>query len=148
MSEFSSVLLSFSAISSNDTSPVSFSWGSDEIFSDCVGASEFCNSAKSSFDTCIFSGTFLALFEGKIGADASNQWLKYNKLRPDYEQYTADLKYIEKRNKKLEAEYEKKLLENAEELTKQQIELDAVALEKQKLVDEMNKLKGKKNSPK
>ena len=55
---------------------------------------------------------------------------------------------IEKRNKKLEAEYEKKLLENAEELTKQQIELDAVALEKQKLVDEMNKLKGKKNSPK
>ena len=56
--------------------------------------------------------------------------------------------WIEKRNKKLEAEYEKKLLENAEELTKQQIELDAVALEKQKLVDEMNKLKGKKNSPK
>ena len=55
---------------------------------------------------------------------------------------------FEKRNKKLEAEYEKKLLENAEELTKQQIELDAVALEKQKLVDEMNKLKGKKNSPK
>ncbi len=29
-----------------------------------------------------------------------------------------------------------------EELTKQQIELDAVALEKQKLIDEMNELKG------
>ena len=35
-----------------------------------------------------------------------------------------DLKYIEKKNKKLEKEYEKKLLENVEELTKQQIELD------------------------
>ena len=34
--------------------------------------------------------------------------------------------------------------ENAEELTKQQIELDAVALEKQKLIDEMNELKVKK----
>ena len=50
------------------------------------------------------------------------------------------------------------MLENAEELTKQQIELDAVAAEKQKLIDEMNKLKGieteekkslkKNNSPK
>ena len=37
------------------------------------------------------------------------------------------------------------MAENAEELTKQQIELDAVALEKQKLIDEMNELKnGKK----
>ena len=34
------------------------------------------------------------------------------------------------------------MAENAEELTKQQIELDAVALEKQKLIDEMNELKG------
>ena len=44
------------------------------------------------------------------------------------------------------------MLETAEELTKQQIELDAVAAEKQKLIDEMNKLKGvkkeKNNSPK
>ena len=80
--------------------------------------------------------------------EALKKWKKYDKLRPDYEQYTADLKYIEKRNKKLEAEYEKKLLENAEELTKQQIELDAVALEKQKLIDEMNKLKGKRTHSK
>ena len=57
-------------------------------------------------------------------------------------------KYIEKKNKKLEAEYEKKMLENAEELTKQQIELDAVALEKQKLIDEMNELKGIKTKEK
>ena len=60
-----------------------------------------------------------------------------------------DLKYIEKKNKKLEKEYEKKMvLENAEELTKQQIELDAVALEKQKLIDEMNELKGIKTEKK
>ena len=67
---------------------------------------------------------------------------------PDYEQYTADLKYIEKKNKKLEKEYEKKMLENAEELSKQQVELDAVAAEKQKLIDEMNELKGVKTEKK
>ena len=33
------------------------------------------------------------------------------------------------------------MLENAEELSKQQVELDAVATEKQKLIDEMNELK-------
>ena len=43
---------------------------------------------------------------------------------------------------------QKKMLENAEELTKQQIELDAVALEKQKLIDEMNELKGIKTKEK
>ena len=56
----------------------------------------------------------------------------------------------------IEKEYEKKMMENAEELTKQQVELDAVAAEKQKLIDEMNELKGvktekksqKNNSPK
>ena len=35
-----------------------------------------------------------------------------------------------------------------EELSKQQIELDAVALEKQKLIDEMNELKGIKTKKK
>ena len=40
------------------------------------------------------------------------------------------------------------MAENAEELTKQQIELDAVALEKQKLIDEMNELKGIKTKEK
>ena len=99
------------------------------------------------FHAMIQSGTPCP-YNGKIGNEALKEWKKYDKLRPDYEQYTADLKYIEKKNAKLEKEYEKKLLENAEELTKQQIELDAVALEKQKLIDEMNKLKGKKNSPK
>ena len=103
------------------------------------------------FHAMIQSGTPCP-YNGKIGNEALKEWKKYDKLRPDYEQYTADLKYIERKNKKLEKEYEKKMLENAEELSKQQVELDAVAAEKQKLIDEMNELKGvkkeKNNSPK
>ena len=99
------------------------------------------------FHAMIQSGTPCP-YNGKIGNEALKEWKKYDKLRPDYEQYTADLKYIEKKNKKLEAEYEKKMAENAEELTKQQVELDAVAAEKQKLIDEMNELKGIKTEKK
>ena len=99
------------------------------------------------FHAMIQSGTPCP-YNGKIGNEALKEWKKYDKLRPDYEQYTADLKYIEKKNKKLEKEYEKKMLENAEELSKQQIELDAVAAEKQKLIDEMNQLKGIKTEKK
>ena len=93
------------------------------------------------FHAMIQSGTPCP-YNGKIGSEALKEWQKYDKLRPDYEQYTADLKYIEKKNKKLEKAYEKKMKENAEELSKQQVELDAVAAEKQKLIDEMNELKG------
>ena len=103
------------------------------------------------FHAMIQSGTPCP-YNGKIGDAALKEWKKYDKLRPDYEQYTADLKYIERKNKKLEKEYEKKMLENAEEISKQQVELDAVAAEKQKLIDEMNELNGvkkeKNNSPK
>ena len=103
------------------------------------------------FHAMIQSGTPCP-YNGKIGDAALTEWKKYDKLRPDYEQYTADLKYIERKNKKLEKEYEKKMLVNAEEISKQQVELDAVAAEKQKLIDEMNELKGvkteKNNSPK
>ena len=103
------------------------------------------------FHAMIQSGTPCP-YNGKIGDAALKEWKKYDKLRPDYEQYTKDLKYIERKNKKLEKEYEKKMLENAEEISKQQVELDAVAAEKQKLIDEMNELKGvkkeKNNSPK
>jgi len=35
-------------------------------------------------------------FNGKIGDAALAEWQKYDKLIPDYEQYTADLKYMEK----------------------------------------------------
>ena len=103
------------------------------------------------FHAMIQSGTPCP-YNGKIGDAALKEWKKYDKLLSYFEQCTADLKYIERKNKKLEKEYEKKMLENAEELSKQQVELDAVAAEKQKLIDEMNELKGvkteKNNSPK
>ena len=44
-------------------------------------------------------------FEGKIGKAASEQWKKYDKLRPDYAQYTDRLRVVEK----AEDEYEQKL---------------------------------------
>lgn len=46
-------------------------------------------------------------FEGKIGADATAQWLKYDKLRPDYNLYIEKLKVIEE-TKKQESLPEKK----------------------------------------
>ena len=48
-------------------------------------------------------------FEGKIGQDATTQWLKYDKLRPDYNQYVDKLKVIEDaRQKEEETKKEKK----------------------------------------
>ena len=76
------------------------------------------------------------------------EWKKYGKLRPDYERYTADLKYIEKKNKQLQKEYEKKIAENGEILTEQQKEINSIEAEKQKLIDEMNNLKGVKTEKK
>jgi hypothetical protein len=42
-------------------------------------------------------------FEGKIGADATAQWLKYDKLRPDYNLYVEKLRIIEDKKKEDEA---------------------------------------------
>ena len=77
-------------------------------------------------------------FEGKIGADASNQWLKYNKLRPDYDIYTKRLKIVQKADK-IE---EKRLAKEEEERIKKEKEaeekrLKAIELEKKKLKDEL-----------
>lgn len=41
-------------------------------------------------------------FEGKIGADANAAWLKYDKLRPDYNQYVDKLVVIENARKEEE----------------------------------------------
>jgi DNA-binding transcriptional MerR regulator len=41
-------------------------------------------------------------FEGKIGAEATQQWAKYDKLRPDYNQYVDKLKVIEATQKEEE----------------------------------------------
>ena len=57
-------------------------------------------------------------FEGKIGAAASEQWLKYGKLRPDYDIYTERLKVVEKANK----EEEKRLAKEEEERIKKALE--------------------------
>ena len=48
-------------------------------------------------------------FEGKIGKEAKAAWQKYDKLRPDYEQYVNNLKIIEKKNKEEEKEITKEL---------------------------------------
>lgn len=45
-------------------------------------------------------------FEGKIGNEASIQWLKYDKLRPDYNQYVDKLKVIEDARKEEERKKE------------------------------------------
>ncbi len=99
------------------------------------------------FHAMIQSGTPCP-YNGKIGQEALKEWKKYGKLRPDYERYKADLKYIEKKNKQLQKEYEQKLEENAEVLTKQQKEINSIEAEKQKLIDEMNNLKGVKTEKK
>lgn len=44
-------------------------------------------------------------FEGKIGEEASKQWIKYDKLRPDYNLYVEKLKVIE--DQRLESEKRK-----------------------------------------
>jgi hypothetical protein len=99
------------------------------------------------FHAMIQSGTPCP-YNGKIGQEALKEWKKYGKLRPDYERYTADLKYIEKKNKQLQKEYEKAVAENAEILTEQQKEINSIEAEKQKLIDEMNNLKGVKTEKK
>ena len=99
------------------------------------------------FHAMIQSGTPCP-YNGKIGTEALKEWKKYGKLRPDYERYTADLKYIEKKNKQLQKEYEKKIAENGEILTEQQKEINSIEAEKRKLIDEMNNLKGVKTEKK
>ena len=40
-------------------------------------------------------------FNGKIGDDALEEWNKYDKQRPDYEEYVASLRYMEKVDNKI-----------------------------------------------
>ena len=77
-------------------------------------------------------------FEGKIGKEASDQWLKYNKLRPDYEIYTKRLKVVEKADKEEEKRLEKEEKERIKAEQEAEIErLKAIELEKKKLKDEL-----------
>ena len=43
-------------------------------------------------------------FEGEIGKKATEAWKKYDKLRPDYDQYVLNLKIIESRNEEIQKE--------------------------------------------
>ena len=54
-------------------------------------------------------------FEGKIGKEAKAAWKRYDKLRPDYDQYVLNLKIIESRNEEIQ-----------KEITKDMEEVDAV----------------------
>ena len=77
-------------------------------------------------------------FEGKIGKEASEQWLKYNKLRPDYDIYTQRLKVVEKADKKAakeEAKLEKERIkkEKEEEIAR----LKEIELQKKKLKEDL-----------
>ena len=46
-------------------------------------------------------------YKGKIGKEATKEWKKYGKLRPDFEQYTKALKIIEDQEKKEAIKFEK-----------------------------------------
>ena len=46
-------------------------------------------------------------YKGKIGKEASKEWKKYGKLRPDFDQYTKSLKIIEDAERKKELKFAK-----------------------------------------
>ena len=64
------------------------------------------------FEAMIQAGTPCP-YNGKIGKEATKLWNKYDKLRPDYEQYVTNLKIIEKKN-----------LEDQKEITKEMEKMD------------------------
>ena len=96
------------------------------------------------FHAMIQSGTPCP-YNGKIGVAALDEWKKYDKLRPDYERYVADLKVIDKKNAEIEKEQLKVLEENKELITQQQLEMKKIQEEKQKLLNEIDGSKKKLN---
>ena len=85
-------------------------------------------------------------FEGKIGKAATQQWKKYDKLRPDYDQYVKNLKVVEKANKEEAKQLEKIRLE---ELKKVQEKLSKLENEKStKEWNEVDKELDKQNAEK
>ena len=95
-------------------------------------------------------------FEGQIGKAATEQWKKYNKLRPDYDIYTQRLKVVQKADKKQAKIDEQK---RQEELKAVQLKLKKIEEEKSikewnevdKGLDKINQKKSlemKKNPPK
>ena len=97
-------------------------------------------------------------FEGKIGKAAADQWKKYDKLRPDYIQYTSRLKTIEdmkdedEKNKELALYKEKLRIANEQRIKdlesgddeESKSELDTVQKEIEALKEEIEKAKNTK----
>ena len=95
------------------------------------------------FHAMIQSGTPCP-YNGKIGDAALKEWKKYDKLRPDYEQYTKRLKVVEKANKKEAKRLEEERLKELAALEKKK---KALALEMEndawEEVDKDNEVKKK-----
>ena len=76
-------------------------------------------------------------FEGKIGKAASDQWKKYDKLRPDYEMYTKRLWTIEQQKKEAKKKQELQEWKNKLEVKK---EVEGDTSETDELAEEIKKL--------
>jgi hypothetical protein len=56
-------------------------------------------------------------FFGKIGSEAEDEWKKYEQQRPDYEEYTKALRYMERVDNKIANEQELEANPNAQIIT-------------------------------
>ena len=97
-------------------------------------------------------------FEGKIGKAAADQWKKYDKLRPDYVQYTSrlktieDMKDVDEKAKELALYKEKLRIANEQRIKdlesgddeESKSELDTVQKEIEALKEEIEKAKNTK----
>lgn len=81
-------------------------------------------------------------FEGKIGKDAKQQWKKYDKERPDYDQYTSKLKVRAQIDLQLSEEEKKRVNKLKKE---QQLKAIEETKRKMKELEELQN-KGKKKS--
>ena len=68
------------------------------------------------FQSMIHAGTPCPFF-GKIGAEAEDEWKKYEQQRPDYEEYTKALRYMERVDNKIANEQELEANPNAQIIT-------------------------------
>jgi hypothetical protein len=59
----------------------------------------------------------LVHFFGKIGAEAEDEWKKYEQQRPDYEEYTKALRYMQRVDNKIANEQELEVNPNAQIIT-------------------------------
>jgi hypothetical protein len=68
------------------------------------------------FQSMIHAGTPCPFF-GKIGSEAEDEWKKYEQQRPDYEEYTKALRYMERVDNKIANEQELEANPNAQIIT-------------------------------